>query len=214
MVGSVMCSDAHTCMPNMSGCMQHAGHSDGGGQCGCAHTDRPVVSKMHDSMPGHAGNVPVQSDAAGTHACRLGTIVQAIAEGISAGMVKALGSVGALGVGHACMHCTDESMQQQAVIVQSDASHGRTRVSESQPAADDSVRHEVHARDLACGAFEQPYAASTGRATHGGVPVRQSTVERRAEPQPAAELQPAAWIGFCGPRLRCARAAVCCAHRS
>ena len=64
-VGSVTCSDAHAYMPNMPGCMQYAGHCDGGGQCSHAHTDRPIMPEMHASMQGHAGNVPVQSDAAG-----------------------------------------------------------------------------------------------------------------------------------------------------
>ena len=190
-VGSVTCSDAHTYMPNMSGRMQHAGHGDGGGQCSHAHTDRPIMPEMHASMQGHAGNVPVQSDAAGTHARNLGVIMQAIAEGVSAGMVRALGSVGVLSIGHVCMPSSENSMQQPAAIVRSELAHAHAFVVEPQPAAGCSADHGLHAGRQVYGAYRQQYAASTGRQAHGGVPIRQPAVERCTEPKPAAELQSA-----------------------
>ena len=188
--GGMLCTDAHMRMSGMSVCMKHERHVDGGGQCNQAHTGRPIVLEMHVDMSEHAGNVPEQSVTAGTHAISMERLMQAMAEGISAGMVKALGSVGVLSIGHACMPRSENSMQQLAAVVKSESAHAHVFASEPQPATGCSADHGLHASRQAYGVSKQQYAASTGRQTHGGVPIRPSAVERCTEPQPAAEPQP------------------------
>ena len=59
------------------------------------------------------------------------------------------------------------------------------RCTEPQPAAEPQPARSVPV-NLACGALERHYAASTCHASHGGVPVRQPSCDVAVEPQSAA----------------------------
>ena len=149
---------------------------------------------MHGSMQEHAGMVQMQPDAACAHAL-VGLMAHAIAEGISAGMTKALSVLDAtLGTGHAGMHSGDANMQAAAESIGRHAGTCNGQV-ESQQSADSTLHAGNACKNAAGGASDSTDRAECMGMSQEHAHARWPTEQRSAAQPDAASLTLAGLVG-------------------